>query len=196
MGGRLFASGNLPRPPFFLVTNHLSYIDIIASAALLGSTFVAKAEIANWPLIGFFARNLQSVFINRNDLRDIIRVKNEVGNILRAGYGLHIFAEGGISQNLQVKPFKPALLDAAVRNHLPVHYAAINYKTGEHAPPPSQVVAWLEGKSFARHLLELLTAPGFEVMFVFGEQPLLADCRKELAEQLTEAVRRLYVPIR
>jgi len=195
MGGKLVVLGNPPQPPFLLVTNHLSYVDIITSAALLGTTFVAKAEIAHWPLIGFFAKNLQTVFINRNDLRDVVRVKNEVGNILRKGYGLHIFAEGGISQDLQVKPFKPALLDAAVRNHLPVHYAAITYATGQYDPPPSQVVAWLEGKSFARHLLELLMAPGFTVKFTFGDQPIQANCRKELAQRLTEAVRALYVPI-
>ncbi len=195
LGGRLWVLGDVPKPPFLLVTNHLSYVDIIVSAAVTGTTFVAKREIASWPFIGFCAKCLETLFIGRNDLRDVIDVKNKVGEMLSAGYGVHIFAEGGISQDLRLKPFKPALLDAAVRHALPVHYAAITYRTPEDSPPPSKVVAWLEGKSFVEHFFDLLASRGFDVEIRFGNPPLYGKCRKELASRLTAEVGALYQPI-
>lgn len=195
LGGRIRAVGPRPRAPFLLVSNHLSYVDIVGSAALLGSAFVAKSEIARWPVIGFCARHLQTLFINRDHRKDVIRVKDQVWNVFQDGYGLHIFAEGGISQNLQVQPFKPALFDAAVRNRVPVHYVAISYRTPEGTPPPSETVAWLAGKSLARHLLDLLAGHGFEAVFTFCEEPVQGDCRKTLADELTSKVRTLYSPV-
>lgn len=196
LGGRVHVEGVPPTPPFLLVSNHLSYIDVVALGAVMGPVFVAKAEVGSWPLVGLLARSMQVIFINRELLRDVVRVKELVQHALDQGYGVHVFAEGGISQTCQVGEFKPALLDVAARSRHPVHYASVSYRTPETGPPPSKVVAWLAGKPFLTHLIELAASPGFEAILTFGKEPVVGEDRKALAEQLSKAVRDSYIPIK
>jgi len=195
LGGRINVRGTPPAPPSFTVSNHLTYVDVFVLSALMGVVFVAKAEVNSWPIIGLLCRQTQMIFINREQLRDIVRVKELVGGAFDRGYAVHIFAEGGISQDTRVQPFKPALLDVASRNGYPVHYASITYRTPDGSTPASQTVAWLEGKSFFRHACDLAAARGFEAVVTFGESPLVREDRKVLARELTEAVRENYTPV-
>jgi len=187
--------GTPAQPPFLLVSNHLSYVDVFALAAVAAPVFIAKAEVRSWWLIGLLARHMEVIFIDREDLKDVVRVKELVFGAIQRGHGVHIFAEGGISQTCQVAPFKPALLDVAARNNYPVHHVTITYKTPQNSPPPSKVVAWIGGKPFMAHLVRLAGSCGFEVSLTFGEAPVVCRDRKALAEQLTQAVRARFVPI-
>ena len=71
---KVHARGQPPRPPFFLVSNHLSYIDIIAYFTQVHCIFIAKAELASWPLFGFLSKTANTAFIDRNNHKDIRRV--------------------------------------------------------------------------------------------------------------------------
>src|SRR3712207_3673174 len=69
MGMRLGVTGEAPRPPFLLVPNHLSYVDVVALAASCECLFVAKKEVASWPVVGRLCRGAGAIFIDRQRRR-------------------------------------------------------------------------------------------------------------------------------
>ena len=71
-------TGTPPRAPFLLVSNHLSYVDILLLGGAASGSFVAMQEIASWPLVGHLCRTVGTVFIDRSAKLDLVRVAREV----------------------------------------------------------------------------------------------------------------------
>lgn len=103
-----------PRRPILFVSNHTSYLDIAVLASLIDVSFVAKAEIARWPLFGLLAKLQRSVFIERRASHSR-RHRDEIGARLDRGDALVIFPEGTTSDGNRVMPFKSALFAVAER---------------------------------------------------------------------------------
>lgn len=194
-GVRLDLRGAPPDPPFYLVSNHLTYVDIVVLAGLTGAVFVAKSEVAAWPVIGFMARHINTLFIDRKRMRDTKRINDEIASFLERGAGVLVFAEGGVAQSCTVNPFKPSLLEPAVQRNWPVHYVTVSYSTPPDVPPAKQVIAWLDGTSFGAHVVRLLQLRGFTCHVTFGDAPMTAPDRKELARKLCDAVAANFVPL-
>jgi 1-acyl-sn-glycerol-3-phosphate acyltransferase len=187
--------GTPPRPPFFLVSNHLSYTDIPAFRAVVESVFVAKSEIESWPLAGRMVRDMGAIFINRRNRRDIPRAGSEVVKKIEDGEGVIIFPEGTSTKGEEVLPFNSSFLEFAAKNNLPVYYASISYRTPEGEPEASNYVCWWEDISFVAHLLRMFELKGFTAVLTFGEEPVIKDDRKELAHYLREKVKEKFVPV-
>lgn len=77
-GMKIEIIGTPPRPPFLLVSNHLSYVDIVAFRNILDTVFVAKSDVGKWFLAGKIIRDMGTIFIERNNRRDIPRVSSEI----------------------------------------------------------------------------------------------------------------------
>jgi len=176
-------SGPVPELPFLLVTNHLSYVDVLVLASRLPVRFVAKAEVRRWPLLGPICRGFGTIFIDRSDRRDIPRVLAEIERALGRGEGIILFPEGTSSSGASVLPFRSPLLALPARRGLPVHAAALGYD------PPS--VSWWGERSLAPHLLDLFRLQRIEATVDFAPEPVIDEDRKRLAERLREAVRAL-----
>ncbi|MGE5538340.1 MAG: lysophospholipid acyltransferase family protein [Gemmatimonas sp.] len=101
------------RPALF-ISNHTSYLDITVLGSLLDVSFVAKAEIAGWPLFGLLAKLQRSVFIERRASHSR-RHRDEVGKRLDQGDALVVFPEGTTGDGNHVLPFKSALFAVAER---------------------------------------------------------------------------------
>jgi len=192
---RATIDGPLPEPPFYLVANHLSYLDIFILSSFLGTTFVARGDMEHWPIIGLISKSLHVLFINREQRQDAVRVNERIAHTLAQGDGLVVFAESRISRGLTVEPFKSALIQPAIDNGLPVHYVTINYSSG-YNPPPSRIVGWWRPEPFFYHVRRLMRYPGFKVELHFGADPIPGNDRKALAGELCEAVRAKYTPLR
>lgn len=194
-GIRVRVEGRAPEAPYFLVSNHLSFFDIWLLASQLGCVFVSRGDLAHWPLLGYVAREMNTIFIDRERLKDTVRVNQLLAEVMKEGYGVAIFPESGVSQKGTVLPFKPALLESAVQAKLPVHYAIVRYTTPEGCPPASEVSVWKEGVSFFRHFINVASLPHSVATLTFGEVPILGDDRKVLAAELCEAVRARFTPL-
>ena len=188
-GMRITVRGRQPVPPFFMVSNHLTFLDVFVLASELGCVFVSNEDLAGWPLFGYMAKQMNTIFIDRAKRRDAVRVNRLIGGALEEGHGVVIFPEGGVSQTGELMPFKAALLDPPARLGLPVHYAAIEYRTPPGSPPASEMAIWKHGVNFFRHYLALAALPYFEVWVTFGNAPVVGRDRRELALALHAAVK-------
>lgn len=195
IGMRINIIGEPPQPPFFLVANHLSYVDILAIASHLECVFIAKGEIEKWPGMGWLASSIGTIFINRKNFQDIPRVIGLINESLDEGLGVMLFPEGTSTMGDRLMPFSPALLEPAARSAYPVSYAAISYRTPDNEPPAHIAVCWWGDMDFVPHLIKLLLLSGFEATVVYGEDAIQADDRKILARSLWNAVNDHFVPV-
>lgn len=187
--------GTPPKPPFFLVSNHLSYTDIPAYQAVVETVFVAKSDIESWFLAGRIVRDMGAIFINRSNRRDIPRAGNEVIKKIEAGEGVIVFPEGTSTKGEEILPFNSSFLEFAAKNNLPVYYASISYSTSDKEAKASDFVCWWEDISFGAHLLRLFRLKGFTATITFGEESIIKKNRKELAHELREKVMEKFVPV-
>jgi len=188
LGMRVNLQGGPPRTPFFLVSNHLSYMDIVAFASQLDCVFVAKQEVAGWPVLGRLCRNMDTIFVDRNSRLDVLRVNTLIKEALGAGKGVLLFPEGTSTWGFEVLPFHSALFEPAVTGSYPVSYATIGYQTPPGQPPAHLSVCWWGDMAFLPHVYRLLQLTFFEATLVFGSHAIRADDRKTLAQRLWQAV--------
>ena len=195
LGMKLVVHGTPPAPPYYLVSNHVSYIDIMLFGGHLGCCFVSKGSVARWPLVGFIATSMQVLFIDRKNKRDTVRINELIQHTLEQGDGIVVFAESRIFRGLDVAPFKSALIEPAVANNLPVHYATISYETPETSPPASEIIGWWRPETFLHHISRLLRHRSFTANLHYGASPIEGEDRKLLAKQLHQAVQENFVPM-
>jgi 1-acyl-sn-glycerol-3-phosphate acyltransferase len=194
-GMRIEVKGEPPRPPFLLVSNHLSYLDVIAFGAQLNCVFVAKSEVNRWPLIGRMARGVDTIFVERSNFQDLPRVNGLIRKRMDEGLGVVLFAEGTSAKGDKVLPFRPSLLEPAARANYPTSYASISYRTLAGEKPAHTALCWWGDMNFLPHLGELLKLSRFDASLTFGAHPIQAADRKELARRLWEAVNRQFIPV-
>ncbi len=189
IGLRCRVDGTPPRGAGLLVANHLSYVDVVVLAALSEVTFVAKAEVAGWPIVGSLCRFVSTVFVRRARGEAVTSALGEIEAALAKGRLLVLFPEGTSSDGRQVLPFRPALLEAARLTDRPIGWAALSYFTAPELPPAAQSVCWWGDMTLVDHLYRLLQLPEIRVHVTFGamESAARAD-RKRLAVALQEAV--------
>ena len=195
LGMQLEVEGTPPSDGALLVANHLSYLDIIVLGGHAGARFVAKSEIASWPVFGHLSKVADVIFVNRSSRRDLLRVGDAVRGALEGGDSVIVFPEGTSTRGERVTRFKPSLLDYPARAGMPVHYACLTYRAPAGSPPADEVLCWWGDMELVGHLLELLRVPRFKAWLTFGETPIGDTDRKKLAGRLEEAVARRFTPV-
>ncbi len=111
-----------------IVANHVSWLDIHVLHSLLPSRFVSKAEVRNWPLIGWMAGRAGTLYLERARKSDARRVNEEMTALLRDGECLALFPEGTTTDGTRLLPFYPSLLQPAVAAGARVWPAVIRYR--------------------------------------------------------------------
>lgn len=192
---RIQVVGTPPKPPFFLVANHLSYADIAAIRAVAKGIFVAKSDIEGWPVAGRICRDMGTIFIDRANRRDIPRAGKLIIERLDAGEGVVVFPEGMSTKGDKVYPFNSSFLEFAARAEIPVSYASISYSTPDGELPASVAACWWEDISFFAHLWRLFKVREYSAVLSFGVEPIIANDRKALASQLRESVAENFIPV-
>jgi 1-acyl-sn-glycerol-3-phosphate acyltransferase len=194
-GMRIEVIGPVPRPPFFLVCNHLSYMDVPALRSVVDGVFVAKADILEWFLGGKIISDMGMIFIDRGNRRDIPKAGAKIIDRLSDGEGVIVFPEGTTTKGEEILPFNSSFLQFAAETDLPVSYAAITYRTPKGEMPASEAICWWDDTSFPKHLLRMFRLTGFTATITFGNEPVLSTDRKKLAGELREKVLESFVPV-
>lgn len=114
-------------PGSLIVANHISWLDIYALNALRPMAFVAKAEVRDWPLVGWLAAKSGTIFLRRGSRGHARVVNAQIDGLLSAGKDVAVFPEGTTTDGTHLLDFHGALLQAAVDAGRPVQPVAISY---------------------------------------------------------------------
>jgi len=172
-----------------LVSNHLSYLDILVLSSITPSAFVSKDEVRNWPVFGWFAVLAGTVFVKRESRQDVARSAEELRAALREDRLVVLFPEGTSSDGSTVLPFKSSLLAPAEAPDLALSVAFIHYRI-EDGSVADEVCYWRD-MSLAPHLLNLLGKRVVSAHVSFAPFEQDRSNRKLLARQLHSEVQRL-----
>ena len=188
LGIRVESAADLARVESgLLVGNHISFIDIFVINALLPSAFVAKSDVAQWPLIGWLARHADTVFIERGSRKAAHCTRRQMVAALGAGQRLAIFPEGTTTSGDRVLPFHAALFQSAIDAAVPVHAIALSYRDAGGAR--SAAPAYIDEISLIGCLISVLEAGGLvaRIELATSFAPPLPD-RRHLAHRAHHAV--------
>lgn len=187
--------GNPPKPPFFLVANHLGYFDIPVIRSAVKGVFVAKHDIETWLCVGTMVRNMGTIYVDRTRKRDIPRAGEQVIERLSEGEGVIVFPEGTSSKGEIVLPFNSSFLAFAAKTDVPVSYVSISYRTPAGERPPSESICWWDDTPFLPHMLRLLALSRITAILNFGDEPVVNPDRKQLAAELRDRVSKRFIPM-
>jgi 1-acyl-sn-glycerol-3-phosphate acyltransferase len=176
-----------------VVANHSTWLDIFSLNACQRVFFVSKAEVANWPGIGFLARASGTVFIAR-DRKDAARQKAVFEERLHMGHKLLFFPEGTSTDGLRVLPFKPTLFAAFFAPELVdevyIQPVSVRYTAPEGADP--RFYGWWGDMDFAPSLVRYLkTRKQGSITVTFHDPIAVKDVenRKNMAKLCEDKVR-------
>ncbi len=175
----------LPPQNGLLVSNHVSYLDVLVLAAIVPCVFVAKQEVANWPVFGRMARLSGTIFVDRRRRSDVHSVAAQMSEAARSGTPVVLFPEAASSDGSTVLPFHSSLLDPAVRLQLPVVPVHLSY-TLQDGDPKTDIAYWGD-MTLTPHLLKMLGKHGIRPQLRFGMPGKFSD-RKQAAAQMREEV--------
>ncbi|WP_432715767.1 lysophospholipid acyltransferase family protein [Xanthobacter autotrophicus] len=188
--------------PLLILANHASWIDIPVMGSLTPLVFVAKSEVARWPLIGLLAKFQRTVFVDRQRRHATGAVNRTIAERLQDGDPVVLFAEGTSSDGNRVLPFRTALV-GAVREaiadgaEVTVQPLAVSYVRLQGVPMGRlhrAIAAWYGDMDLAPHLLEVLRHGSIDVEVSFGEPVRLDEAhdRKSVTRQCEESVRLMF----
>ncbi len=158
--------------PVLFVCNHSSWVDVVALGAALPGCFIAKGDVARWPVINWVAWLGRTIFVTR--ARDTVaREQRELEGRLAAGDNIILFPEGTTSDGNRVLPFAPAFLALAFCPARPtVQPVTIVYDQLDGRPVHDEdraEIAWYGDMELAPHFLKLARRNSFRATILLDE---------------------------
>jgi lyso-ornithine lipid O-acyltransferase len=204
-GLRIKVRGSLAKgAPLLVLSNHVSWLDISVIGSLAPLSFVAKSEVAGWPVISWFAKLQRTVFIDRARRTHTAHVNEAVGRRLAEGDVIVLFPEGTSSDGNRVLPFRASLVGAAraaladpALGRIHLQPLAITYTRRNGLPLGRRErpeIAWYGDMDLAPHLTRFLRGGAFDARVTFGE-PIPFDAstdRKRATAEAEAAVRGAF----
>lgn len=168
-----------------LVSNHVSWVDIVVIGAYAPVYFLSKAEVRHWPVIGWLAAAAGTLFIRRGQASGSA-LQEQLTGALQQGQSLVIFAEGTTTAGDQVRTFHGRLLSCAIASATPIQPVALAYRRNG---SPDTLVPFIDDDEFSAHLLRLLGSPpiSVELHFLDDLQPD-SGTRNQLSRTAQSAV--------
>jgi 1-acyl-sn-glycerol-3-phosphate acyltransferase len=206
LGVRIHIVGTPPRDRSVLIlSNHVSWLDIVVLTATVPVVFVAKSEVAGWPLIGWVARARGTVFVERARRQKTGAATADIARYLAEGQSIVLFAEGTSSDGNRVLPFRSALVGAlktamgqVEAGRLAVQPLSIAYTTVQGLPMGRRlrpIVAWYGDRDLLPHLHQFLRSGAIDVVLSWGtplDEAVFAD-RKAVVRAAEATVRTMTV---
>jgi 1-acyl-sn-glycerol-3-phosphate acyltransferase len=169
-----------------VVGNHVSWVDIYVINAWRPTPFVSKAEVRAWPVVGWLAEQLGTVFIHREKRSDTRRIMHELSTRLSAGELICVFPEGTTSDGTALLPFHSNMFQAAVEAQCPVQPVCMLYEDAHGRQ--STAAAFIGDMSIAQSLDTLLRGGPITAHLYVGQPIQPGPDRRALSAQARDAV--------
>ena len=187
---KLIVNGRPPKTgPMLLVSNHISWLDILVIHAAGHCRFVSKADIKHWPVLGTLTTAGGTLYIERESRRDAMRVVHHMSEALGDDDIVAVFPEGTTGNGVDMLPFHANLLQAAIAVDAPVQPIALSFKdtvTGQ----TSQAASFVGDETLIGSLWNTLKASNLAAVATYGvpqfsngrdRRTWAADLRTEIA---------------
>lgn len=194
LGLNIHQHGSPSNDTVLFVSNHISWSDIPILGSLAPIRFLSKAEVGQWPLIGWLARQAGTLFIHRGG-GQARRVRGQIIENLQAGENVLVYPEGTTSAGLTVLPFHGLLLRAAPESKTPIQPVTITYRRDGR---PDHLAPFIGEDEFHSHLLRMLRQPSARVDVVFHEpvqspeEVPTAELAASLRQTVLDGLTRVY----
>jgi len=170
--------------PWIFASNHASHADVAAVRALLGAdfVFVAKREVAGWPIVGAFVGKAGHILVDRSDARDGLLAAESAAAAVKRGQSVLVFPEGTFSATAGLRPFRLGAFKTAAETGVPVVPLALQgtrrmLRDGTVVPRPGPIRLWVgapvvPGGTRWRDVVELRDRVAEEIAAHCGEPRL------------------------
>lgn len=184
--------------PALLVANHIGWLDIVAVASRVPVSFVAKSEVARWPVVGLLAWLHRTIFVDRKRRTDTGRTAREMSARIAESAAVLLFAEGTSDIGTHVLPFRSALMGAAstamagTGKPVMIQPVAIAYTAISGLPlsrNDRRQVAWIGDMGVGDNLDAILASGPKDVTIAFGTPISSTGDRKAMARAAEDQVR-------
>lgn len=179
LGWQVQVHGQARTGATLFVANHISWSDIPLLGGLVPGRFLSKAEVADWPAIGWLAQQAGTLFIRRGG-GQARRVKTEIHARLEAGESVVVFPEGTTSSGIAVLPMHGLLLGAVKDASVPVQPVTIGYRRNQR---PDALAPFIGDDAFQSHLIRLLKQPPMQVVVIFHD-PVTLNSGESTGDQM------------
>jgi lyso-ornithine lipid O-acyltransferase len=186
LGFQYSVEGSLPTRGA-VVSNHLSYLDILLYSAVRPFVMVAKKEVRSWPLLGWLTARAGTVYVERGGGPATYPAVNAaMAEAYRSGLPVLFFPEGTTTDGVDVLPFRRGLFHSVLNNAVSLHTAALSYSLCSYAVNGEATVenqiCWWGDMTFGPHLFRLLGLRGVKARIRFGDEALQRNDRFVLSE--------------
>jgi lyso-ornithine lipid O-acyltransferase len=182
LGFNVKITGQFPQSgQCLIVSNHVSWIDIVVLSAMCPLSFVAKREVASWPFFGWLAKLQRTVFVDRERRHSTKYSRSEMHARLSAGDRIVLFPEGTSHDGASVLPFKSSFFSAAAGDDIAVVPVTLAYSKNWNLPLTRRNrprFAWYADMNLIPHLWEAISAGSLTVEIVI-HPPLDAILRSD-----------------
>jgi 1-acyl-sn-glycerol-3-phosphate acyltransferase len=204
LGFRIHQKGELTdRRPLVVAANHVSWTDISVIGSRCDVSFVAKADMARWPVMGWLSRLQRTIFVERDRKRTSGKQAGEIGRRLAEGEAIVLFAEGTTGDGNLILPFKSTLFGAATMalqegavDTVYIQPLTIAYTRVQGMPMGRRhrpLAAWIGDTPLAPHVRALLEEGAVDAELHFGEAVAFSagDNRKQATRRAEAEVRAM-----
>jgi len=191
---------------YFIIGNHLSYLDVIIVGCKKAGLFVAKKEVQFWPLLGQLAWLGGSIFVDRSKKGPTANrpYVGQIAKYLKQGLTILVFPEGTSSNGENVLPFKKTIFSSPILAEIPILPLSIRYVSvnGEPFNPQNRdLVTWHSDMTFVDHFWGVLNLKGFHAEVIVNppllEKPLdkenVFPQAKELSVRSHDIIEKTYL---
>ena len=144
--------GDINKVKGLIVSNHLSYMDILVTGSVFPLRFTPKIEISKWPFLGWFIGISEPIWIDRNSRQSSKKTLDEFIDTLKNEINLIIFPEGTTTDGkVELLPFKSTTFEAAAKGQLPIYPILLHYKEDN-----DHLISWFGDATLLPHVWKVI----------------------------------------